>query len=77
MFCRLLSVLLGAAIASGLALLTGTLADALDAGSVALLIGVLAAGGMDGVVIGGGHAGPQEADFGEDVCQRDKPAGAL
>lgn len=77
MLARLLSVFLGALIASGLAALTGTFADALDAGAVALLIGVLAAGGMDGVVVGGSDAGPQEADFREDVSQRDKPACAL
>lgn len=43
----LLTVAIGSLFAAGLALQTGTLADAFEAGAVAILIGVLGAGMLD------------------------------
>lgn len=80
MLDALLSVCLGALFAAGLALRSGTLADALEAGAVALLIGIVGAGMLDDlrgrVVVGGPGSGEEEAHTGDNVCERHKPARA-
>lgn len=78
MLSALLSIGLGALLAAALAAYTGTLADAAEAGAVALLLGVLGAGMLDDlrgrVVIGRACGRHHEPEADQDISERFKPA---
>lgn len=79
MLPALLAIGLGTLLAAALAAYTGTPADGLEAGAVALLIGVLGAGMLDdlreSVVVRRASGGHDESDSDQDIPQRFNAAG--